>query len=565
MLYDTIRHVKLLESTLKHREKIISDVYQYIKKNTSLEQKENLNWTFDLLEILNQKPIIDGVDVSQSLNQIQKNELYERINSQKNESNNSWDIIRNGLKDVLDGSDFDTFLNSRDKLIKDIFEKKEESDLKRNGKYSQEMDENVDGGEIYSCDTLELNQQMIEKYGEKITQELLRRSETEKSTTISDKFTIKTSERDQHIEKIKQGSKIGVALPQGPEDGEVEAITQETKGSHPKWKSKVSLRAHIDAVRSLSFHPSEDLMVSSSEDGTVMLWQFKKLSSSSRRTPLHIYLGHTGPVLTTACSEDYIFSSGNDGVIRLYSYPASKTSHDWKELHNKIIPYNPCNVVNAHDDIIWKIALNENNGKILTASSDGFVKLWDYNSFEKNEKNPDITIDALQKFNLPDKIPTSVSFYDVSKCIVGYSCGDISCFDLETGKNIWASDLPSNNKDKAVYQLETHKLLQLGISCHEDGKLRWLDLRNSGNVVHEVAAHQEAVACLSIDASSGMYIATGGHDCRVRIWDIQTRQCLQDMSCHRSKNEEGIHDIIYHPKKQLLATAGADSQIRLFQ
>jgi len=600
MLFDTVRHVKLLEYALKQKERIIHGVHQYMRSNNAGATNDMdkaaawEKWRNDVGGILNQEPEAFS-DEALSLSNLQKQQMQQKMRS----SVSSRDRIRNGLKEIMDPNELDTYLNTRENMMNDIFNKKrkkiadeherqketeksldiaaaqqEESDQRATSDY-ETAPVAADGattnhdGEIFSCDTLELDQKLMEKYGNKTAQDLLRRSEYNQKPAISDKFASKKSQRKVQLDKIKKSSRASSSSPGSPAlgAGEVDdksaeiSVSQERKGAHPKWKPKVCLRSHVDAVRSISFHPSQELMVTSSEDCTVKLWQIKKLKSSTRRVPIHTYLGHSGAVLTTACSENYLFSAGHDGDIRIYSYPEDGVSHDWKELQNRIIPYQKDFIANAHEDIIWKLTCNEASGMLLSASSDGTVKMWDYNSLSEGGGS----LSPKQVLIQSSQVPTSLSFYDASKALVGYASGDVSCFDLEKGKPIWTSHISVQGSSQACYQIESHQQLKLGISCHEDGKLRWLDLRNAGSVAHEVQAHQDAVSCLSIDSSSGMYVATGGHDCRIRCWDIQTRQCLQDLSCHRPKNDEGIHDIQYHPQKQLLASVGADSQIRLFQ
>lgn len=38
------------------------------------------------------------------------------------------------------------------------------------------------------------------------------------------------------------------------------------------WKTKGTLKSHMDSVRGLYFHPIEKLLVSASEDGTLKVW-----------------------------------------------------------------------------------------------------------------------------------------------------------------------------------------------------------------------------------------------------------------------------------------------------
>lgn len=75
--------------------------------------------------------------------------------------------------------------------------------------------------------------------------------------------------------------------------------------------------------------------------------------------------------------------------------------------------------------------------------------------------------------------------------------------------------------------------------------------------------HLEGVTSLSIDAS-GFSLVSGGHDCSVRFWDLLgSRACLQEMTNHRKKADEGVLDVEFHQSLPFLASAGADGVVKL--
>ena len=84
-------------------------------------------------------------------------------------------------------------------------------------------------------------------------------------------------------------------------------------------------------------------------------------------------------------------------------------------------------------------------------------------------------------------------------------------------------------------------------------------------------AHLDGVTSLSIDAS-GLSLVSGGHDCSVRFWDIlntkgsggDTRTCIQEVTGHRKKDDEGVLDVEYHQTLPFLASVGADGIIKLY-
>jgi len=58
--------------------------------------------------------------------------------------------------------------------------------------------------------------------------------------------------------------------------GEVDELTSETL---PKsWKTRQSLRGHLDVVRAVYFHPTLPCLFSASDDGTIKMWDLEAKS-----------------------------------------------------------------------------------------------------------------------------------------------------------------------------------------------------------------------------------------------------------------------------------------------
>jgi len=55
-----------------------------------------------------------------------------------------------------------------------------------------------------------------------------------------------------------------------------------------------------------------------------------------------------------------------------------------------------------------------------------------------------------------------------------------------------------------------------------------------------------------------------GHDCSVRLWNIESKTCVQEITVHRKKFEESVNDVAFHPTKPLLASAGADAVAKIY-
>ena len=55
-----------------------------------------------------------------------------------------------------------------------------------------------------------------------------------------------------------------------------------------------------------------------------------------------------------------------------------------------------------------------------------------------------------------------------------------------------------------------------------------------------------------------------GHDSSVRLWNLETKTCVQEITAHRKKFDESIFDVAFHPSRPYIASAGADALAKVF-
>lgn len=55
-----------------------------------------------------------------------------------------------------------------------------------------------------------------------------------------------------------------------------------------------------------------------------------------------------------------------------------------------------------------------------------------------------------------------------------------------------------------------------------------------------------------------------GHDCSLRLWNLDSKTCVQEITAHRKKSDEAIYDVTFHPSKAYIASAGADALARVY-
>ncbi|XP_030855459.1 striatin-3 isoform X2 [Strongylocentrotus purpuratus] len=326
------------------------------------------------------------------------------------------------------------------------------------------------------------------------------------------------------------------------------------------WNPKFTLRSHFDGVRALVFHPEEPVLITGSEDNTLKLWNLQKTVPAKKAAsldvePIYTFRGHVGAVLSLAVSSngEQCFSGGMDSSIRCWNIPGSNI--DPYDLYD---PSVMAETYVGHSDAVWGLSYDGTKNSLVSCSSDGTVKLW-----SPGKKSPLLTtITAETAFG----VPTSVDFVrcDTSQITVGFSSADVAVYDLETAKKVITLDsrLPSDSPTSQINSVASHPTLPVTITAHEDRHIRFFD-NNSGKMVHSMVAHLDAVTCLAVDPN-GLYLLSGSHDSSIRLWNLDSKTCVQEITSHRKKFDESIFDVAFHPSKPYIASGGADALAKVF-
>ncbi|XP_032629133.1 striatin-3 isoform X2 [Chelonoidis abingdonii] len=327
------------------------------------------------------------------------------------------------------------------------------------------------------------------------------------------------------------------------------------------WNPKYTLRSHFDGVRTLAFHPVEPVLVTASEDHTLKLWNLQKTvpakkSASLDVEPIYTFRAHIGPVLSLAISSsgEQCFSGGIDATIQWWNMPSPNV-----DPYDTYEPNVLAGTLIAHTDAVWGLAYSGIKNHLLSCSADGTIRLW----------NPPEKLPCICTYNGEKEhgVPTSVDFIgcDPAHMVTSFSTGSTVIYDLETSQSLVIlssqidSGLQSNNH---INRVVSHPTLPVTITAHEDRHIKFFD-NKTGKMIHSMVAHLDAVTSLAVDPN-GIYLMSGSHDCSIRLWNLDSKTCVQEITAHRKKLDESIHDVAFHPSKAYIASAGADALAKVF-
>ncbi|KAI0306730.1 WD40-repeat-containing domain protein [Multifurca ochricompacta] len=341
------------------------------------------------------------------------------------------------------------------------------------------------------------------------------------------------------------------------------------------WKTKRTLRNHLDAVRAIVFHPTELCLATGGDDCTVKIWRtdVAGLASSNSRPvtevePQLTLRGHSAAItrLIIAPSKQLIYSASLDSTVRVWSLPLSAHTtyapFDASRLRGELI---------GHTDAVWDLALVRDECTLISGGAEGAVKVWDVSdasgrgSLRLSWTYNGVDYDGEEIDDLPGVTAVEAIKVDLKKVAVAYQNSTIKIFDIAHGKELTVlhGESGSDGGLSQANNIVSHPTMPLLITAHEDKYISIYDI-NTGQCTYTMPAHLDGVTSLSIDAA-GFSLVSGGHDCSIRFWDILgTKACVQEVTSHRRKASEGVLDVQFHPSLPFMASAGADGIVKLY-
>ncbi|XP_030007574.1 striatin-4 [Sphaeramia orbicularis] len=324
------------------------------------------------------------------------------------------------------------------------------------------------------------------------------------------------------------------------------------------WNPRFTLRSHFDAIRALTFHPSQAVLLTASEDGTLKLWNLNKAMHSKKNAaldvePIYTFRAHSGAVLSLTMGEDgdSCYSGGLDGTVRCWKMPDLNV-----DPYDNYDPGIESSVLAGHEDSVWGLTYSAVHHRLASCSADGTIRIWD----------PQNSAPCLSVFNKEREhgTPTSVAFVasDPNQVVVSFDVGETLIYDLNTEQSVTALETQTKDGSELINRVVSHPSEPVSITAHENRTIRFVD-NKTGKVVHSMVAHLDAVTCLTTDPK-GTYLISGSHDCSVRLWMLDNRTCVQEITAHRKKHDEAIHDVAFHSSQPFIASAGADALAKIF-
>ncbi|ESA32937.1 wd40 repeat-containing protein [Leptolyngbya sp. Heron Island J] len=284
-------------------------------------------------------------------------------------------------------------------------------------------------------------------------------------------------------------------------------------------REKNRIHAHQDWVLSACFSPDGQYLASSSDDGTVRLW-------NSRGKLLQVLTGHQGSVLEVAFNQDstLIGSAGDDFSVRIW------------DMSGQCLQ-----ILTGHTGAVNSVAFSPTQKLIASASNDHTVKLWSQDG--QWLKTLEGHLDWVR----------SVTFSSDGQHLVSAAEDGTLCLWNSEGELLRAISSHAGWVLKAVFSPDGQHIVSGG----DDHLIKLWSL--NGELLQYFEGHQNWIRdlCFSPD---GARLISASDDQNIHVWDLDG-QLLDTLKGHRSS----VLSLGINPQGTQLISASDDNTIRIWQ
>lgn len=269
-----------------------------------------------------------------------------------------------------------------------------------------------------------------------------------------------------------------------------------------------TLKGHRGGVGCVRFHPQYPLLATCSEDASIKVWDSE--TGQFERT----LKGHTNGVNGLAFSAQGLLlaSCSSDLTCKLWSV---ETWECLKTMH-------------GHDHVVSAVAFAQQDALLLSCSRDHSLRVWDT-----------ATGYCVRQLRGHSEWVRSVS---IAPAAVVQGAGVVASAGHDRAVRVW--DL---QKGTSLQEMHGHEHVVECVQWAPPQSNPWIeDLENAKDLA------EKQTEC--------RYVATGGRDKTIRVWDASTGQCVMTLKGH----ENWVRALEFHPGGKMLVSVGDDYAIRVW-
>ncbi|KAL0235055.1 hypothetical protein GEMRC1_001637 [Eukaryota sp. GEM-RC1] len=332
---------------------------------------------------------------------------------------------------------------------------------------------------------------------------------------------------------------------------------------YTSFQCSAALRGHLAAVRTVQFAPNSNSFLSGGEDGLIQLWSASVALPSSSNVnykPLAILRGSESPVLTSCFlnNGEKVLAGSLDGSVHLFDLP---TADPFPECKTGLPYYSGC--LFKHADAVWQVSAHPSHDDIVAScGADGTVVFYDLSKISE-EQSLGIGMDGISVVPLKPGLST-LSFMPCYIHLLAVACEQMVQFvDLSRLEVTSSLELPLEDPSTTISTLTSHPKTCLMATAMTDGSICLIDTRQP-RLIWRKKVHAESCSDVTFLGSNPNILVSSSHDSTLRLTALDGSM-ISDIPSHHVVNQDAsIWGICTHSNSSLIATAGADSVVRLF-
>ncbi|MGA7937463.1 MAG: hypothetical protein WCA35_28185 [Kovacikia sp.] len=367
------------------------------------------------------------------------------------------------------------------------------------------------------------------------------------------------------------------------------------------------LQGHTSWISAVAVSPDGCLLASGSEDQSVRLWD------SRTNHCLRVLQGYNSGVWAVAFSPDghTLVSGGQDRMVRIWTLADSSQQAAVKADGEHRLPpsFLP---LSGHASWIWSVAVSPDGQAIASGSEDGTINLWKVAEIGRQQVEEDTergrygtakkpytqysaamqnTSDAMHPTRAADAPsspkPTRLGGHTHAVWSVAFSPDSriIASGSLDGTVRLWCRLTGQchhvlRQHQSGVWSVAFSPMVDAGkgdrqllASGSQDQTIRLWEIvpHRSSNRSNEhqpelvvrllktLEGHVSWIRCIAF-SPNGQFLASGSSDGSVKLWLVNTGECLQTFEAHSSL----VLAITFSPDGRTLTTGGGDGTIKLW-
>src|SRR6266704_2071154 len=290
-------------------------------------------------------------------------------------------------------------------------------------------------------------------------------------------------------------------------------------------------RGHTDGVWSITFSPDGQSLASSSDDGTIRLWD---MTDHGAGECLSVLQDHTGRVRSIAFSPDgsLLASGSDDRTIRLWD---TRTGMCLR-------------ILSGHSGRVWSVAFSPDGRLLASSSEDRTIRIWNSATWRCLRVLQGHTHGVRSvMFNPAGNLLASGG--DDQTCRT-WEVGSSNCLRTLQGytNRIWSIAVSSDGTTLA--------------SCSEDAFIRLWEISSleSSSCFKTLVGRDHGARSIAFSSQEGVF-ASGGEDQKVHVWDVATGRTLDILSGH----SDWVRCVAFSSHARILASGSEDHTIRVWE